>query len=144
MTAFFPEIDIEKTKANAERKLREHKRWRLIAKEVGEQKVTPTYSFEPRQAHGQPRKPIERLALTKVDAEAELDAIEFAVSHLFNVFHRRILHDRYILTYPKSNHEIAEELGYEKSQYHELLNDALLAFAELYRDNSLVVLKSEF
>ncbi|MET3558685.1 ArpU family phage transcriptional regulator [Streptococcus rupicaprae] len=141
--AFFPEIDIEKTKANAERKLREHRRWRAVASEVGDQKVTATYSFEPRQPHGQPNRPVERLAINRADAISELDAIEFAIGHLFEPSHRRILFDKYIMTYPKSNRQIANELGYEKTQYHDILNAALLAFAELYRDSSLVVEKSE-
>lgn len=140
---FFPEIDIEKTKANAERKLKEHRRWRAVASEIGEQKVTATYSFEPRQPCGNPSKAVERLAINKVDAEAELDAIEFAVGNLFETEHRRILHDKFIKAHPKSNQQIAYELGYEKSQYHDILNAALLAFAELYRDSSLVVEKSE-
>ncbi|HEL1150877.1 TPA: ArpU family transcriptional regulator [Streptococcus equi subsp. zooepidemicus] len=140
---FFPEIDVEKTKANAHRKLKEHKRWRLIASEVGEQKVNATYSFEPRQPNNNPSKPVERLAITKVDAIAELDAIEFAVRNLFNPYHRRILYDRYIKTNTKSNQEISDELGYEKTQYHDMLTNALLAFASLYRDSILVVEKSE-
>lgn len=144
MVAFFPEIDIDKTKAKAERKLHEHRRWRLIANEVGEQKVTATYTFEPRQPHSQPSRPVERLAINMADAQLELDAIEFAVGNLFDPMHRRILHDRYIRTYPKSNQEIMDELGYEKTQYHDILNAALIAFAELYRDSSLVVEKTEF
>lgn len=141
--AFFPEIDVEKTKANADRKLREHQKWRLIASEVGEQKVTQTYSFEPRQPNHNPSKVVEKLAINKVDAVAELDAIEFASGNLPNPYHRRILYEKYIANIPKTNQEISDELGYEKTQYYDMLSAALLSFASLYRDSSLVVEKTE-
>ena len=140
---FFPEINVEKTKANAKRKLREYPRWRRVANDVDGQKITATYTFEPRQAHGNPSKPVERLAINKTDAETELEAIEYAVSNLFDPMHRKLLHDRYLMTHPKSHFEIREEIGYEKSQYYELISSALLAFAELYRGSCLVVNLSE-
>ena len=140
---FFPEINTEKTKANAKRKLREYPRWRRVANDVDGQKITATYTFEPRQAHGNPSKTVERLAINKTDAETELEAIEYAVSNLFYPMHRKLLHDRYLMTHPKSHFEIREEIGYEKSQYYELISSALLAFAELYRGSCLVVDLSE-
>ena len=140
---FFPEIDEKQTIRNAKRKLKEYPRWRRIANDVDGQKVTATYTFEPRQAHGNPSKPVERLAINRVDAEAELEAIEYAVGHLFDPMHRKLLHDRYLMTHHKSHFEIREEIGYEKSQYYELSSSALLAFAELYRGSCLVVNLSE-
>ncbi|WP_321538015.1 ArpU family phage packaging/lysis transcriptional regulator, partial [Streptococcus suis] len=73
---FFPEVDFEKTKANAKRKLKEYPRWRRVANDVDGQKVTAVYTFEPRQTHGNPSRPVERLAINRADAEAELEAIE--------------------------------------------------------------------
>lgn len=140
---FFPEIDAENTKRNAKRKLKEYPRWRRVANDVDGQKVTAMYTFEPRQAHGNPSKPVERLAINRVDAQAELEAIEYAVGHLFDPMHRKLLNDRYLMSYPKSHYEIREEIGYEKSQYYDMVSNALLAFAELYRGSCLVVGLSE-
>ncbi|MGT2964186.1 ArpU family phage packaging/lysis transcriptional regulator [Streptococcus acidominimus] len=140
---FFPEIDEKQTIKNAKRKLREYPRWRRIAGDVDGQKVTATYSFEPRQSHGTPSRPVERLAINRVDAEAELEAIEYAVGHLFNLYQRKILYELYLVRHPKSNLELEEELGYEKTRYHEIVNNALLAFAELYRSGSLVALSGK-
>ena len=81
---FFPEIDAENTKRNAKRKLKEYTRWRRIANDVDGQKVTAMYTFEPRQANGNPSKPVERLAINLVDAESELEAIEYAINNLLN------------------------------------------------------------
>lgn len=46
---FLPELDINATKANAKRKLREYPRWRRIANDIDKQKITSSFSFEPRQ-----------------------------------------------------------------------------------------------
>ena len=83
--SFFPEINTEKTKANAKRKLREYPRWRRVANDVDGQKVTAVYTFEPRQTSGNPSRPVERLAINRVDAEAELEAIEYAINNLLNL-----------------------------------------------------------
>ncbi|MEE3742572.1 ArpU family phage packaging/lysis transcriptional regulator [Streptococcus dysgalactiae] len=140
---FFPEIDIKKTKSNAKRKLREYPRWRRIANDVDTQKVTATYSFEPRQPHGVPSKPVERLALNRVSAEQELDAIERAVNGIFDPEYRLILIDKYLLTYPKTDCDIYTKLGYEKSQYYNMLDNALMSFSELYKEGMLLVEKLE-
>ncbi|MGT2800844.1 hypothetical protein Javan290_0037 [Streptococcus phage Javan290] len=137
---FFPEIDEKQTIRNAKRKLREYPRWRRIAGDVDGQKVTATYSFEPRQSHGSPSRPVERLAISKADALAELEAIEYAVGHLLDPYQRKVLYDLYLTNYPKTNAELENELGYEKTRYHEIVFNALLAFAELYRSGCLVAL----
>lgn len=139
MTAFFPEVDIEKTKENAKRKLREYPRWRRVANDVDGQKVTQTYSFDLRDKNGSPSKPVERLAIRKVDAIAELDAIEYAINNLFDPIHRMILFEKYLRPYRGQDWEIYTELGYERSRFYELVDEALLAFAEQYRSSSLVV-----
>ncbi|WP_159796490.1 ArpU family phage packaging/lysis transcriptional regulator [Streptococcus halichoeri] len=141
---FFPEIDIQKTKSNAKRKLKEYPRWQRIANDVDTQKVTATYSFEPRQPHGKPSKPVERLALNRVSAEQELDAIEQAVSMIIEPEKRRILYDKYLATHKKQDKAIYTELCMSESFYYDTLDIALLAFAELYREGSLIVEKGVF
>lgn len=140
---FFPEIDVEKTKENAKRKLREYPRWRRIAADVGEQKLTASYSFEPKQAMSKPSQPVERLALNKVSAEQELEAIRWAVSHLFDALHRRILVEKYLLPEPRQDFTIYSDLAISETLYYEEHEKALLAFAELFRHSVLLVQKVE-
>lgn len=139
MTAFFPEIDIEKTKANARRKLREYPRWREVMGSSFEQKVTQTYTFDLRDKNGSPSRPVERLAIRRVDAIAELDAIEHAVSNIFEPLHRRILTEKFLTTNPSKDWQIYTELGYERSRFYDIVDVALLAFAEQYRGGCLTV-----
>lgn len=139
MTAFFPEIDIEKTKSNARRKLREYARWREVMGSSFEQKVTQTYTFDLRDKNGSPSRPVERLAIRRVDAIAELDAIEHAVSNIFDPLHRRLLTDKFLTANPPKDWQIYTELGYERSRFYDIVDVALLAFAEQYRGGCLTV-----
>ena len=138
---FFPEIDAENTKRNAKRKLKEYPRWRRIANDVDGQKVTAMYTFEPRQAHGNPSKPVERLAINRVDAESELEAIEYAINNLLNPTHRRILFEKYLYAGKRYDFEIYSNLYLSEASFYIELNDALLSFAEQYRNGCLLVKK---
>lgn len=137
--AFFPEIDIEKTKANAKRKLREYPRWRRVANDVHGQKVTQTYSFELRNPTGSPSRPVERLAIRKADAEAELDAIEYAVGSLGNPCHRLILSEKFLSSSPRRDMDIYSDLFMSEGSYYHALSLALIEFAEAYRHGCLIV-----
>lgn len=136
---FFPEIDEKQTIRNAKRKLKEYPRWRRIAGDVDGQKVTATYSFEPRQSHGTPNRPVERLAINRVDAEAEIEAIEYAINKLLNPMHRRILYEKYLSTGKRYDFEIYSGLYLSEASFYIELNDALLSFAEQYRSGCLLV-----
>ena len=138
---FFPEIDAENTKRNAKRKLKEYPRWRRVANDVDGQKVTAMYTFEPRQANGNPSKPVECLAINRVDAESELEAIEYAINNLLNPTHRRILFEKYLYAGKRYDFEIYSNLYLSEASFYIELNDALLSFAEQYRNGCLLVKK---
>ena len=79
---FFPEINEAKTKENAKKIFTGYPRWRRVDNDKNGQKVTTTYSFMPRNPGSDTTSQVEKLAIRKVDAELELDAIEQAVSEL--------------------------------------------------------------
>lgn len=138
--AFFPEIDVKKTVGNADRKLNEYLKCRRIASDAGGQKVTQEYKFMPRSKHSQPNKPVEKLAINRVDAEAELDAIESAVSRILDPLHRRLLFERYMVN-PRERLKVVafcDLTNISETQYRRELEVALLSFAEQYRNSSLV------
>lgn len=132
-----PEINEKKTIRKAKAKLREYPKWREIACDEAIQKVTQEFTFEIRGASG-PNRPIENLAIRRVDALSELEEIEQAVSRLFNPTYRFILYSRFLKNVPDSAYVIYTELGIEKTRYQELLDRALLAFAWQYRCAVLV------
>lgn len=135
---FFPEINESKTRENAKKILRGYPRWRRVANDKDGQKVTPTYSFMPRNPSSDTTSQIEKLAIRKVDAEMELDAIEQAVSELHDPYYRRILVEKYLDKHRKKDRTIFTALAMSESSYYETLDKALLAFAELYRNGEQV------
>lgn len=137
---FFPNIDDNRTRRNARRILSGYKRWKRVAADSSEQRITSSYRFEPRDKNYQPAKAVERLAISKVDAESELDAIEQAISAIDNEMYRYILTSKYIQRQSLTNIQIADNLGYAKTRYTELQGYALLAFAEAYRGGELLTL----
>ena len=92
----------------------------------------------PRGGSGMSR-PVENIAVRRVDAMNELEAIEQAVSGLYRPDYRRILIEKYLEFPPKPNWQIAQSIGFERTAFQELLNNSILAFAELYRDGRLIV-----
>lgn len=132
-----PEINEKKTIRKAKAKLREYPKWREIACDEATQKVTQEFTFEIRGGAG-PNRPVENLAIRRVDALAELEEIEQAISRLFNPTYRFILYSRFLKNVPDSAYVIYTELGIEKTRYQELLEGALLAFAWQYRNAVLV------
>lgn len=133
-----PEIDEKATIRGCKRKLREYPRWREIAHDSSEQKITQEFTFMPRGTGGV-NKPVENIAVRRVDALNELEAIEQAVNGLYRPDYRRILIEKYLEFPPKPNWQIAQSIGFERTAFQELLNNSILAFAELYRDGKLIV-----
>ncbi|HEL1675821.1 TPA: ArpU family phage packaging/lysis transcriptional regulator [Streptococcus suis] len=134
----FPEVDVSKTKENAKKILRGYPRWRRIANDFDGQKVTQEYTFMPRNMSSAPSKPVEKLAIRKADALLELEAIEQAVSNLLDPYSRVILFEKYLARIPNKDYTIYSDLGISESSYYDLLDKALLEFAEIYRNGEQV------
>lgn len=135
---FFPDINEIKTKENAKRILKGYPRWRRVANDTDGQRVTTTYSFMPRNPLSGRDSQVEKLAIRKVDAEIELDAIEQAVSRLHDPLYRRILFEKYLQWNCKKDETIAMDLSLSESSYYDILDKSLMAFAELYRNGEQV------
>ena len=135
---FFPDINEIKTKENAKKILKGYPRWRRVANDKNGQKVTTTYSFMPRNPGSDTTSQVEKLAIRKVDAEMELDAIEQAVSGLHDPLYRRILFEKYLQWSCKKDEKIATDLSLSESSYYDILDKSLMAFAELYRNGEQI------
>lgn len=135
---FFPDINEAKTKENAKKILKGYPRWRRVANDTDGQRVTTTYSFMPRNPGRDTTSQVEKLAIRKVDAEIELDAIEQAVSGLHDPLYRRILFEKYLQWNCKKDETIAMDLSLSESSYYDILDKSLMAFAELYRNGEQI------
>ena len=134
------EINEKETIMNAKKKLREYPRWREIARDSAEQRITANYTFEPRSKSNHRSNIVETLAVRRIDAMNELEAIEEAHRNIIDERYRVIICRRFLQSPPSPNWAIGQELGYAKTKFQELVNEACLAFAENYRNGELVKL----
>uniref|UniRef100_UPI002ED65835 ArpU family phage packaging/lysis transcriptional regulator n=1 Tax=Streptococcus suis TaxID=1307 RepID=UPI002ED65835 len=82
--------------------------------------------------------PVEKLAIRKADALLELEAIEQAISNMLDPYSRVILFEKYLARIPNKDYTIYSDLGISESSYYDLLDKALLEFAEIYRNGEQV------
>ena len=123
-------INEKQTIKNAKKKLGEYPRWREIAHDSAEQRITANYTFEPRSKNNNRSNIVETLALRRMNAINELEAIDER--------YRVIIYRRFLQSPPAPNWAIGQELGYAKTRFQKLVNLACLAFAENYRNGELV------
>lgn len=133
-----PEIDEKATIKRCKRKLREYPRWREIAHDSAEQRITANYTFEPRSKNNNRSNIVETLTLRRMNAINELEAIEEAYRNIIDERYRVIIYRRFLQSPPVPNWVIAQELGYARTRFQELVNLACLAFAENYRNGELL------
>ena len=67
-----------------------------------------------------------------------MDAIEQAVSGLHDPLYRRILYEKYLQWDCKKDETISMDLAISESSYYDILDKALMAFAELYRNGEQI------
>lgn len=140
---FFPKIDEQATISNATRKLNEYARWREVANEKKEQKITQTFSFLPRSENTKKSNMIEDIVISRERAMTEIEAIENAFNCILDPVYREILYYKFLkLPFVKSDIEIADLIGYQSSRYFELKRSALLSFANCFKNGALLVYKS--
>ena len=132
------EINEKQTIKNAKKKLREYPRWREIAHDSAEQRITANYTFEPRSKNNNRSNIVETLTLRRMNAINELEAIEEAHRNIIDERYRVIIYRRFLQSTPAPNWVIAQELGYARTKFQELVNEACLSFAENYRNGELV------
>jgi len=82
-------INEKQTIKNAKKKLREYPRWREIAHDSAEQRITANYTFEPRSKNNNRSNIVETLALRRMNAINELEAIEEAHRNIIDELKQR-------------------------------------------------------
>lgn len=131
-------INEKQTIKRCKRKLREYPRWREIAHDSAEQRITASYTFEPRSKNNNRSHIVETMTVRRMSAINELEAIEEAHRNIVDKRYRVIIYRRFLQHPPAPNWVIGQELGYAKTRFQELVNLACLAFAENYRNGELL------
>ena len=107
-------------------------RWREIAHDsAGATYITANYTFEPRSKNNNRSNIVETLALRRMNAINELEAIEEAHRNIIDERYRVSIYRRFLQSPPAPNWAIGQELGYAKTRFQELVNLACLALLKI-------------
>ena len=89
-------INEKQTIKNAKKKLREYPRWREIAHDSAEQRITANYTFEPRSKNNNRSHIVETMTVRRMSAINELEAIEEAHRNIVDKRYRVIIYRRFL------------------------------------------------
>lgn len=137
--SLFPLPDVKKTKERADAVLRQYRRLNMIAGVNYVQKVTATYSFEPRSYTGVVSNAMAKQIEKKADAEQELKYIEEGLNAIPDVNIRKILFMKYCSKEEDMDKAIYVDLGYASSEFYRKVEKGLMYFASAYRNGILEV-----
>lgn len=132
-------IDEKKTIKQADKKLKDYKRYLRIAGMRLEQRITQNWSTEPRGASNQRHSQIENIVSRKDEAEKELKTIEEALHYLDDELGREIIKRSYLDKQKDKDYMIYSDLAISHTLFYELKNEALLQFSEAYKNGELLV-----
>lgn len=131
-----PEIDERKTCENVKVLLGNYHSYRRLAGTQYEQKLTASYTLEPK-GDGGTSKPVEDMVTRKVSAIEIINHIHDALNKL-NGQQRKLLWEHYTISAP-SEYEIITKFNISVATYYRKLEKAQLAFAEVYHLGELIV-----
>ncbi|WP_429975469.1 ArpU family phage packaging/lysis transcriptional regulator [Enterococcus sp. DIV0086] len=137
----FPDIDTKKTKMNARKVLAQYRKWERIAGKSLIDIRSPHLSDMPRTLGVSVNKTQDGI-VERVYAEMERDAILRALASL-SIVSRQILHYSFCVQDHYSNYKIAREVGYSERSIQRMKSEALIEFAEAYRNGKIIAYKSK-
>ncbi|MFL2134799.1 ArpU family phage packaging/lysis transcriptional regulator [Ruoffia sp. FAM 24228] len=131
-----PEINEKMTRRNVMKLLEQYHSLRRLAGRQYEQKLTASYTLEPK-GDGGTSKPVEDMVTRKVSAIEIINHIHDALNKL-NGQQRKLLWEHYTISAP-SEYEIVTKFNISVATYYRKLEKAQLAFAEVYHLGELIV-----
>src|SRR5699024_5577533 len=124
------------TRRNVMKLLEQYHSLRRLAGRQYEQKLTASYTLEPK-GDGGTSKPVEDMVTRKVSAIEIINHIHDALNKL-NGQQRKLLWEHYTISAP-SEYEIVTKFNISVATYYRKLEKAQLAFAEVYHLGELIV-----
>ena len=138
MIQLLKEVDFSQTRANARAVLKNFRRLDRIAGRSLVDVRSPIITDMPKGIkHG---NKAEDALIQMMDVEAERDAILTALMSL-SIISRQILHYSFCVQDHYSNYKIAREVGYSERSIQRIKSEALIEFAEAYRNGKIIAYK---
>lgn len=134
----FPEVDEKATRDKVDELLKRYHTYRRLAGMPIEQKVTATYSLEPKSFGGGNSDKIADSVAIKVDAEPIYQDIIKAIN-ILSVKSRKRIYEKYISGVDSPLYEVVDGENISESTYKRDLGKAQIEFAEAFRGGELLV-----
>ncbi|MEY8370140.1 ArpU family phage packaging/lysis transcriptional regulator [Aerococcaceae bacterium 50-4] len=138
----FSEIVKRETKDNVDQLLSKFHTIRRLAGKPIEQKLTATYTIEPKSFTGVNSNPTEDAILAQTDAQVLYNDIIKAYNCLGPTSRKR-LYNKYMSSNPKFDYEVYDggEESISKATFYRDLEKAQIEFAEAYKNGELMKFK---
>ncbi|WP_048728738.1 ArpU family phage packaging/lysis transcriptional regulator [Carnobacterium sp. 1290_CSPC] len=138
----FPEVDEKATKEKVDSLLKNYHKIRRLSGMPIEQKVTATYSLDPKSFTGMNSSEIENGTIKKLDAVSLYRDINAAINTL-DVYSRKRIYDKYINSTRFYDYEVYSAENISEATYYREVGKAMIEFAEAFQSGSLLVFENE-
>lgn len=137
----FPKVNEQATKIKVDELLSKYHSIRRIAGMV-DQKVTATFSIEPKSFTGTNSDAIGGAVATKIDMAPLYNDITKAINSL-DAYSRKRIFDKYINGTRHYDYEVYHNENISEATYYREVGKAMIEFAEAFQNGSLLVLENE-
>ncbi len=138
----FPEVNEKATKDKVNSLLKNYHKIRRLSSMPIEQKVTATYSLDPKTFTDMNSSAIESGSIKKLDAVSLYQDINAAINTL-DVYSRKRIYDKYINSTRLYDYEVYSAKNISEATYYREVGKAMIEFAEDFQSGILPVFENE-
>ncbi|MGH2109171.1 ArpU family phage packaging/lysis transcriptional regulator [Aerococcus urinaeequi] len=138
----FPEVYEKATKDKVDSLLKNYHKIRRLSGMPIEQKVTATYSLDPKTFTDMNSSAIESGSIKKLDAVSLYRDINAAINTL-DVYSRKRIYDKYINSTRFYDYEVYSAKNISEATYYREVGKAMIEFAEDFQSGILPVFENE-
>lgn len=138
----FPEVNEKATKDKVDSLLKNYHKIRRLSSMTIEQKVTATYSLDPKTFTDMNSSAIESGSIKKLDAVSLYRDINAAINTL-DVYSRKRIYDKYINSTRFYDYEVYSAKNISEATYYREIGKAMIEFAEDFQSGILPVFENE-
>lgn len=139
----FPEVNEKATKDKVDSLLKNYHKIRRLSGMPIEQKVTATYSLDPKTFTDMNSSAIESGSIKKLDAVNLYRDINAAINTL-DVYSRKRIYDKYINSTRFYDYEVYSAKNISEATYYREVGKAMIEFAEDFQSGILPVFENEW
>ncbi|MBA5746679.1 ArpU family phage transcriptional regulator [Aerococcus sp. 150760007-1] len=138
----FPKVNEKATKEKVDGLLKNYHKIRRLSGMPIEQKVTATYSLDPKSFTDMNSSAIENGTIKKLDAVSLYRDINAAINTL-DAYSRKRIYDKYINSTRYYDYEVLSAEQISEATYYREVGKAMIEFAEAFQSGGLLIFENE-